>query len=641
MKDFFTLTSICVICSGCFIDEIIQPNSLSNNQELTVYLTVVDNIPETTNPHKGLLGALIPEDWNFISASFTENENQGSIIFSQDWTDSINICYPPNNFGQNMKWICLISDTGYTYENAISISIELNLETGGETGCFQLGYLVTKATPNLICSGNMVWAPISFPHVINVGGSENCDLSQTLQEPEWSSLFQRYEGWSGADGIYSIPLSGSEVESNKTLIVFSDTFIGSVDSITNERITPTSMVNNTYAILYGEQAIEDSIDFFFYTDEDNIPISVFEPQTQAAQPGDWYWLMDGMSINGTIYLYALRMNNNIPPFSIDGVALITFQVDYDGSLINVVQSDTPLYYEYDNGDHVVYGQAIMALTNSSEVPAPDGYIYFYGSYNDYPLNTKRMTVARTTENYLLSYNEWEFWNGFVWVNDISQAQTITENISPEFSVTQLGNDRYIAVFQQGGVGNYVAYRSASSITGPFSIFNLIWNAPEYNEFEDVAAYNAKAHPHLSDPDHLLISYNVNTNIGGDFWYHFERGDLYRPRFISFPLNNIYWLSNRNEQISYQTPNRFSFTCFPNPFNNHVNILIQHKLSTSSTISIYNINGGIIRTEILPPFSNSYSWNGLHGNGKAVSSGAYIVRLENSNNSFNNKILLMK
>ena len=76
-----------------------------------------------------------------------------------------------------MKWICLISDTGYTYENAISISIELNLETGGETGCFQLGYLVTKATPNLICSGNMVWAPISFPHVINVGGSEEKDSS--------------------------------------------------------------------------------------------------------------------------------------------------------------------------------------------------------------------------------------------------------------------------------------------------------------------------------------------------------------------------------------------------------------------------------------------------------------------------------
>ena len=242
-----------------------------------------------------------------------------------------------------------------------------------------------------------------------------------------------------------------------------------------------------------------------------------------------------------------------------------------------------------------------------------------------------MTVARTTENHLLSYNEWEFWNGSVWVNDISQAQTITENISPECSVTQLGNDRYIAVFQQGGVGNYVAYRSANSIAGPFSIFNLIWNAPEYNEFEDVAAYNAKAHPHLSDPDHLLISYNVNTNIGGDFWYHFERGDLYRRRFISFPLNNIYWLSTRNEQISYQTPNRFSFKCFPNPFNNHVNILIQDESSTSSTISIYNINGGIIRTEILPPFANSYSWNGLHGNGEAVSSGAYIVRLENSNN----------
>ncbi|MBH11070.1 MAG: hypothetical protein CMG74_12120 [Candidatus Marinimicrobia bacterium] len=641
MKNSLVLTSVCIICSGCLFDEIIQPNSVSSNQEITVRLTIIDNIPETTNPHKGILAAIIPEDWDFISASFIENGKQGSIVFSHEWTDSINTCYPPSDFGESMKWICLISDTGYTYDNDITITVELNLLTGSETGCFQLGYLVTKATPNLICSGNMVWAPISFPHAISVGGAEDCDFSQTREAPEWSSLFQRYEGWSGADGIYSIPLNGSEIQSNKTLIVFSDTFIGAVDSITNERISPTNMVNNTYAILNGDEAIEDSIDFFFYLDQNNNPISIFEPQTQSAESGDWYWLMDGVSVENIVYLYALRMDNDVPPFSIDGVVLITFQVDHNGNLVDVEQSDTPLFYEYDNGDHVVYGQAIMPLTNSSGVMAPDGYIYFYGSYNDSPLNTKRMTVARTTENSLLSYDEWEFWNGTLWVNDISQAEIITDNISPEFSVTQLDNNRYIAVFQQGGVGNYVAYRISNNVNGPFSTFYIIWDAPEYNEFDDVSAYNAKAHPHLSDPDHLLISYNVNTNIGGDFWYHFERGDLYRPRFISLPLNNIYMLSNVNEKISCNIPESVGFTCFPNPFNNHINILIQNKSNISSSISIYNINGKKIRSEFLPPFVNSYIWNGLNNNGKPASSGTYIVRIDNPDHSFNNKILLMK
>ena len=164
-----------------------------------------------------------------------------------------------------MKWICLLSDTGYTYQNEINITIELKLETGERAGCFQLAYLVTKATPNLVCSGNLAWAPLSYPHPINVGGTEYCETSPADPETEWSNLFHRYQGWSGADGIYSIPMNGSEENAKKTLIVFSDTFIGAVDSLTNQRIAPTRMVNNTYAILNGNQAIEDSINFFFNT----------------------------------------------------------------------------------------------------------------------------------------------------------------------------------------------------------------------------------------------------------------------------------------------------------------------------------------------------------------------------------------
>ena len=46
-------------------------------------------------------------------------------------------------------------------------------------------------------------------------------------------------------------------------------------------------------------------------------------------------------------------------------------------------------------------------------------------------------------------------------------------------------------------------------------------------------YNAKAHPHLSRPGELLISYNVNTF---DFWGDFFRdADIYRPRFIRLKL----------------------------------------------------------------------------------------------------------
>ena len=642
MKKLYLILSTSIFYNGCLFDNIDQPDFALNNDQIEIHVSVLDNIPETTNPHKGLFAVLVPDDWNFISASFTESWNQGSFTFSQDWTDSVSICYPPNNFSQNMKWICLLSDTGYTYQNEINITIELKLETGERAGCFQLAYLVTKATPNLVCSGNLAWAPLSYPHPINVGGTEYCETSPADPETEWSNLFHRYQGWSGADGIYSIPMNGSEENAKKTLIVFSDTFIGAVDSLTNQRIAPTRMVNNTYAILNGNQAIEDSINFFFNTDENNNPISIFEPETPNAQNGDWYWLMDGVSIRNTIYLYALRMNADVAPFSIDGVALITFQIDSVGNLMNVLQYDTPLFYEYENGDQVVYGQAIMPLTEFADVPSPDGYIYFYGVYNLATSNLKKMTVARTLEENLTSYDEWQFWDGTFWVNNLSQAEKITENISQEFSVTQLGSEHYIAVFQYNGVGNYVAYRSSNSPTGPFNNFNFIWDVPEYGHYEDVSAYNAKAHPNLSQPNRLLISYNVNTTIGGDFWYHFERGDLYRPRFISFPIDEIEWLSAPSgSDNEIKKVKMHSFFCYPNPFNSSINILFQENKLDQSELSIYSINGKEVYSSKISAKQNYFIWNGLSQRGMPLSSGTYLIQLRMNNNITNEKIVLIK
>src|SRR5437868_12983051 len=47
---------------------------------------------------------------------------------------------------------------------------------------------------------------------------------------EWTNLFYRNSGWFGADGIFSIPLSGVDKNNNEgndsTLLLFGDTYIG-------------------------------------------------------------------------------------------------------------------------------------------------------------------------------------------------------------------------------------------------------------------------------------------------------------------------------------------------------------------------------------------------------------------------------
>ena len=72
--------------------------------------------------------------------------------------------------------------------------------------------------------------------------------------PEWTALFDApygvNDGWSGADGVYTIPMNGDERFGSgggtKTLILFSDSFVGGVRP-DGSRIGGTVMVNNTSA----------------------------------------------------------------------------------------------------------------------------------------------------------------------------------------------------------------------------------------------------------------------------------------------------------------------------------------------------------------------------------------------------------
>ncbi|MGI8532073.1 MAG: hypothetical protein ACR2KN_03650 [Geodermatophilaceae bacterium] len=61
----------------------------------------------------------------------------------------------------------------------------------------------------------------------------------------------------------------------------------------------------------------------------------------------------------------------------------------------------------------------------------------------------------------------------------------------------------------------------------------MYHAPESTLTPNTYTHNAKAHPNLSTPDRLLISYNVNTF---DFGENFSNADIYRPRFIWLPLS---------------------------------------------------------------------------------------------------------
>jgi hypothetical protein len=349
--------------------------------------------------------------------------------------------------------------------------------------------------------------------------------------PEWTALFDRDSGWTGADGIFSIPVSGDErpgtAGQTTTYFLFSDTVIGEVEA-DGSRAPGAKLINNTVARFTGGTPDTSRIEFFWRTDGAE-PQAVIEPDTPEAQPDEWYWNQDGIVLGNTLHSFFLRLGPDSGGFAFEvvGVALVSFAVG-DGLPTDVQQQETPLFRpDQDDRGNIQFGAGILANTAGAGAPDPDGYLYVYGVQND-ALN-KKLLVARVHPEELADFAAWRFWDGSEWNPSLDAAAPVTERISNELSVSPLADGRYLLVFQLDALSPNVAVRVGESPIGPWGEIQEVYRAPEVDADPDTFVYNAKAHPHLSAPGELLVSYNVNTfDFFGDF---FADADIYRPRFI--------------------------------------------------------------------------------------------------------------
>lgn len=362
------------------------------------------------------------------------------------------------------------------------------------------------------------------------------DLKFSVEEaPEWSNLFKRTNGWYGGDGIFLIPTDGKEnvaaSDTSKSLILFSDSMFGDTEDGTP--ITAANMLHNTVAILDGDKPNKDKIKFYWDTDSAGHPHTVFIPNSPSTQAGDYYWLGDGFvntAKDNTTYIFAYKMKNLDPKndwsFTVTKTNLISIAAGSTPPFKNQKQIETPLRFAgkkgYDNGS---FGAGIFANTKDAGVQNPDGYVYVYGVKD----KAKNLIAARVKPEDFEDFSQWRFWDGKTWNADMQKVSAIADSVSNELSVTPLADGRYLLVFQLGGLSTIVAMRIGASPVGPFGPVIKLYNCPENAENKNYFPYNAKAHPSISKPGELLISYNVNAF---DYWKEINKNHtLYRPRFI--------------------------------------------------------------------------------------------------------------
>jgi hypothetical protein len=359
------------------------------------------------------------------------------------------------------------------------------------------------------------------------------DLKFTVEEaPEWSALLKRTTGWFGGDGIYTIPLNGIEGKRSKTndetLFIFSDSMIGEIRD--NTLIPGYRMIHNSVAILNGNQPLAKQMKFYWDNDVKGKPESVFIPGTPKTDTSDYYWLGDGFvnQANNSTYIFGYRVRNVSTEafgFREVGNTLIKILPGAKPPYRVIKQMDTPFYLTDGKNDIGSFGAGIYVNTKAAGAPNPDGYIYVYGVRGI----AKNLLVARVLPSDLENFKKWKFWNGTAWLSDMGKAADVTTGVSNELSLSVLPDGRYALVFQEGGMSTTVGMRIGASPVGPFGPVIKLWDCKRDLAEKTFVVYNAKAHPTLSKPGELLISYNINSvEFIKDLKAH---PNLYRPRFI--------------------------------------------------------------------------------------------------------------
>ncbi|MBG9377340.1 DUF4185 domain-containing protein [Panacibacter sp. DH6] len=358
----------------------------------------------------------------------------------------------------------------------------------------------------------------------------------TQAVPGWAEMLRHDSGWIGADGIYCTALNGVEKpgamnDASETMFWFSDCIIGDIDTEADTLKGSWQMMNNSVAYFTGASPDPGKIKYFWRKDSAGNPLSMFEPNTPNAPEKSYYWLGDGFmnhARDSTIYIFAYLIRNipgGIYPFEDIGVSMIALPKNSRPPYAGQQQKETPLFFTDAKGK-TVFGICVLPNTTGAGAPKPDGYVYVYGVRG----MNKELVVARVQDTAFDNFSEWRFWDGLSWNTDMHACAALTDNISNEMSVTFMPDGRVIAAYQLKTANTTVAIAAGATPWGPFQPAKKVWETPEAYDDLDFYTYNAKAHPNLSKPGELLISYNVNSfDFLDDIVKHPHH---LRPRFIS-------------------------------------------------------------------------------------------------------------
>ncbi|TLX73296.1 DUF4185 domain-containing protein [Labilibacter sediminis] len=371
---------------------------------------------------------------------------------------------------------------------------------------------------------------------------------KTTDAPEWDQIFKRTsgDGWYSGDGIFMVPFSGDDrqgqKQTTKTLILFSDSHTCTGIDPDTYVVSGDKMMNHAIGILSPLQDPDNPqfSDVEYHWGEDDNKRQ--DPAYNRNIFLEHAWAMDGIYQDGMIDMFMTVEQNGdgVSGVSMVHIPIINDDIDLTNSA-NMIET-TPFFYS-DGSDNTRLGSAVMDNSTLGGAHTPDGYVYVYGARK---IKTRRgAVVARVPKADFTDFTKYEFWNGSQWTTNFmdlhtDEAEIFTIVSSDRYSITPIRtgpfSGKYMAIYSKKLSHPVVEYKISDTPIGPWSDGVPVWGIVE--EMDELGPnvpnfYGAKAHPHLSEPGELLVSYCLNS-----YQPIVKDHNKNRGRFFRIDLNNF-------------------------------------------------------------------------------------------------------
>jgi hypothetical protein len=177
------------------------------------------------------------------------------------------------------------------------------------------------------------------------------------------------------------------------------------------------------------------------------------------------------------------------------------------------------------------------LSIPAQRPDDGSELYIYG-VRETDTWDKQLVLARAPGDAPQQFDRWRFRTQDGWSKDPRQAATLAHGMVNEFSVSPHsigGQKTWVLIHSEPLFGDRIWARTAPRAEGPWSARRPLYRVEDIRRNKNYFTYAAKAQPHLSRPGELLITYIINSH---DFGAAVRDADIYRPRFVSVPLEAL-------------------------------------------------------------------------------------------------------